>query len=51
MRWECLNGSKKILMRPSKISIKSIREGTNKRIDGEAYLKLGEIYYDTLEKL
>lgn len=29
---------------------KSIREGTNKRIDGEAYLRLGEIYYDTLRK-
>ena len=27
---------------------KSIREGTNKRIDGESYLRLGEIYYDTL---
>jgi tetratricopeptide (TPR) repeat protein len=26
----------------------SVRNGTNKRIDGEAYLKLGEIYYDTL---
>ncbi|HKZ36292.1 MAG TPA: tetratricopeptide repeat protein [Chryseolinea sp.] len=29
---------------------KSIREGTNRRIDGEAYLRLGEIYYDTLHK-
>ena len=29
---------------------KSIREGTNRRIDGEAYLRLGEIYYDTLRK-
>ena len=29
---------------------KSIREGTNKRIDGESYLRLGEIYYDTLRK-
>jgi len=29
---------------------RSIREGTNKRIDGEAYLRLGEIYYDTLRK-
>lgn len=29
---------------------KSIREGNNKRIDGEAYLRLGEIYYDTLRK-
>jgi tetratricopeptide (TPR) repeat protein len=29
---------------------KSLREGNNKRIDGEAYLKLGEIYYDTLRK-
>ncbi|HZI24784.1 MAG TPA: tetratricopeptide repeat protein, partial [Chryseolinea sp.] len=29
---------------------KSIREGTNRRIDGEAYLRLGEIYYDTLKK-
>jgi tetratricopeptide (TPR) repeat protein len=27
----------------------SIREGTNKQIDGQAYLKLGEIYYDTLK--
>ena len=26
----------------------SVRRGTNKKIDGEAYLKLGEIYYDTL---
>ncbi len=29
---------------------KSIREGTNNRIDGESYLRLGEIYYDTLRK-
>ena len=29
---------------------KSIREGNNKRIDGESYLRLGEIYYDTLRK-
>jgi tetratricopeptide (TPR) repeat protein len=29
---------------------KSIREGTNRRIDGEAYLRLGEIYYDTLRQ-
>jgi len=28
---------------------RSIREGTNKRIDGEAYLRLGEVYYDTLK--
>ena len=28
----------------------SIREGNNKLIDGQAYLKLGEIYYDTLKK-
>lgn len=27
----------------------AIREGTNKQIDGEAYLRLGEIYYDTLK--
>jgi len=27
---------------------RSIREGNNKNIDGEAYLRLGEIYYDTL---
>ena len=27
----------------------SIKQGTNKRIDGEAYLRLGEIYYDTLK--
>ncbi len=27
---------------------RSVRSGTNKRIQGEAYLKLGEIYYDTL---
>lgn len=26
----------------------SIREGSNRQIDGEAYLRLGEIYYDTL---
>jgi tetratricopeptide (TPR) repeat protein len=29
---------------------KSLREGTNRIIDGEAYLRLGEIYYDTLRK-
>jgi tetratricopeptide (TPR) repeat protein len=28
---------------------RSIREGTNKLIDGQAYLELGEIYYDTLK--
>jgi tetratricopeptide (TPR) repeat protein len=28
---------------------RSIREGSNKRIDGEAYLRLGEVYYDTLK--
>lgn len=27
----------------------SIREGSNKKIDGEAYLQLGEIYFDTLK--
>lgn len=27
----------------------SIREGSNRQIDGEAYLRLGEIYYDTLK--
>ena len=27
----------------------AIREGSSKQIDGEAYLKLGEIYYDTLK--
>lgn len=27
----------------------AIREGTNRRIDGEAYLQLGEMYYDTLK--
>jgi len=27
----------------------AIRVGTNKQIDGQAYLKLGEIYYDTLK--
>lgn len=27
----------------------SVRSGSNKKIDGEAYLKLGEIYYDTLK--
>lgn len=27
----------------------SVREGNNKKIDGEAYLRLGEIYYDTLK--
>jgi tetratricopeptide (TPR) repeat protein len=26
----------------------SVRKGNNKKIDGEAYLRLGEIYYDTL---
>ncbi|MEJ1239138.1 hypothetical protein WBG78_13465 [Chryseolinea sp. T2] len=26
----------------------SVREGNNKRVDGEAFLRLGEIYYDTL---
>jgi tetratricopeptide (TPR) repeat protein len=29
---------------------RSIREGTNRRIDGESYLRLGEIYYDTLRQ-
>ncbi|HEX6225655.1 MAG TPA: tetratricopeptide repeat protein [Chryseolinea sp.] len=29
---------------------KSVREGSNRIIDGEAYLRLGEIYYDTLRK-
>lgn len=29
---------------------KSIREGSNKKIDGESYLRLGQIYYDTLRK-
>jgi tetratricopeptide (TPR) repeat protein len=28
---------------------KSVAEGKNERIDGEAYLRLGEIYYDTLK--
>ncbi len=27
----------------------SVREGSNKLIDGEAYLRLGQIYYDTLK--
>ncbi len=27
----------------------SVREGNNKLIDGEAYLRLGQIYYDTLK--
>ncbi|HEX5171324.1 MAG TPA: tetratricopeptide repeat protein, partial [Cyclobacteriaceae bacterium] len=27
----------------------ALREGSNRRIDGEAYLRLGEIYYDTLK--
>jgi len=27
----------------------ALREGNNKQIDGEAYLRLGEIYYDTLK--
>lgn len=27
----------------------AVREGSNKQIDGEAYLRLGEIYYDTLK--
>lgn len=26
----------------------SVRKGSNRKIDGEAYLRLGEIYYDTL---
>jgi tetratricopeptide (TPR) repeat protein len=26
----------------------SVRRGTNRKIDGEAFLRLGEIYYDTL---
>ncbi|MEO5976092.1 MAG: tetratricopeptide repeat protein [Chryseolinea sp.] len=29
---------------------KSVREGNNKRVDGEAFLRLGEIYYDTLHQ-
>ncbi|MBT1685401.1 type IX secretion system periplasmic lipoprotein PorW/SprE [Dawidia soli] len=29
---------------------RSVRAGSNKRIDGEAYLRLGEIYYDTLRQ-
>jgi tetratricopeptide (TPR) repeat protein len=28
----------------------AIRIGSNKRIDGEAYLRLGEVYYDTLRQ-
>ncbi|HEU5145848.1 MAG TPA: tetratricopeptide repeat protein, partial [Chryseosolibacter sp.] len=28
---------------------RSVRSGNNKRIQGEAYLKLGDIYYDTLK--
>ncbi|HYG04038.1 MAG TPA: tetratricopeptide repeat protein [Chryseosolibacter sp.] len=28
---------------------RSIREGSNKKIDGEAFLRLGEIYYDSLK--
>jgi tetratricopeptide (TPR) repeat protein len=28
----------------------AVRLGTNKQVDGEAYLRLGEIYYDTLRK-
>lgn len=28
----------------------AIREGTDKRVDGVAYLRLGEIYYDTLKE-
>lgn len=28
----------------------AIREGTDKRVDGVAYLQLGEIYYDTLKQ-
>ena len=27
----------------------SVKEGNNQRIDGEAFLRLGEIYYDTLK--
>jgi tetratricopeptide (TPR) repeat protein len=29
---------------------RSVRAGNNKRIDGESYLRLGEIYYDTLRQ-
>ena len=50
MRWVCLNSSRKILTAAITNFNKSIREGTNKRIDGESYLRLGEIYYDTLRK-
>ncbi|MEX1241244.1 MAG: tetratricopeptide repeat protein, partial [Cyclobacteriaceae bacterium] len=28
---------------------KSVRSGNNKRIQGEAYLKMGEVYYDSLK--
>lgn len=28
---------------------RAIREGSNRQVDGEAYLRLGEIYYDTLK--
>lgn len=28
----------------------AVREGSSKQIDGEAYLQMGEIYYDTLRK-
>jgi tetratricopeptide (TPR) repeat protein len=29
---------------------RSLREGTSRLVDGEAYLRLGEIYYDTLRQ-
>lgn len=29
---------------------RSVREGSNKQVDGESYLRLGEIYYDTLHQ-
>lgn len=29
---------------------RSVREGTSRLVDGEAYLRLGEIYYDTLRQ-
>jgi tetratricopeptide (TPR) repeat protein len=42
LKQDALNGAIHFLNR-------SVRSGNNKRIQGEAYLKLGEIYYDTLK--
>jgi hypothetical protein len=51
MSWDYLSLSKRTSTKLSENFNKSLREGSNKRIDGEAYLRLGQIYYDTLEKV